>query len=134
MKFAEMTQEVQIARPTPMKVHNDIGLTPGRRKANQIFKLAVNNMEDRGRPEARDLEIDLGLVYKLKNFPEIDINVDNLDEMVHELMACLEDRIRARQRLLTDFEARRELKIEVFKKQQHLLNLNFLQQSWVCVS
>jgi len=33
MKFAEMTQEVQIARATPMK--QDLGLTPGRRKANK---------------------------------------------------------------------------------------------------
>lgn len=34
MKFAEMTQEVQIAKPAPMKI--DLGLTPGRRQANKV--------------------------------------------------------------------------------------------------
>lgn len=108
MKFAEMTQEVQIARPTPMRTHLDFGLTPGRRKANQIFKQAVDNLEDLGRPEARSLEIDLGLVYSLKSFPRINLTVDTIDETVRELMDCLEDRLRSRGRLLDDFHARRE--------------------------
>lgn len=32
MKFAEVTQEVQVARPTEIKF--DVGLTPGRRRGN----------------------------------------------------------------------------------------------------
>lgn len=40
MKFAEMSQEVQIARPTPVRL--DFGFTPGRRKANQVY-LAHHN-------------------------------------------------------------------------------------------
>lgn len=34
MKFAEMTQEVQIARPNPVML--DLGFTPGRRQANKV--------------------------------------------------------------------------------------------------
>jgi len=34
MKFAEMTQEVQVARPHD--IYADIGLTPGRRRMQQI--------------------------------------------------------------------------------------------------
>jgi hypothetical protein len=34
MKFAEMTQEVQVARSTVTKL--DLGLTPGRRQANKV--------------------------------------------------------------------------------------------------
>lgn len=108
MKFAELTQEVQIARQTPMKPTLDNGYTPGRRKANQLFRQAVIHLEDAGRPEARDLEIDLGLVYKLPSFPEFQLHSDNYQDVVRELMICLEDRIRCRQRLLEDFEARRE--------------------------
>lgn len=108
MKFAEITQEVQIARQTPMKPTMENGLTPGRRKANQLFRQAMQNLEDIGRPEARDMEIDLGLVYKLPSFPDFLLRSENSQEVTRELMICLEDRIRCRQRLLDDFEARRE--------------------------
>ena len=36
MKFAEMTQEVQVARPIITKI--DLGFTPGRRQANKVSK------------------------------------------------------------------------------------------------
>lgn len=111
MKFAEITQEVQIARPTPMRNVIESGMTPGRRKANHIFKLAMNNLEESGKPEAKDVHIDLGLVYKLPSFANFHLNVDNVNEVVKELMVCLEDRMRCRQRLLNDFEARRKFKL-----------------------
>jgi len=34
MKFAEITQEVQVARPHD--IYTDIGLTPGRRRMHQL--------------------------------------------------------------------------------------------------
>jgi hypothetical protein len=34
MKFAEITQEVQVSQPSDIKL--DFGLTPGRRKANRV--------------------------------------------------------------------------------------------------
>ena len=39
MKFAEMTQEVQVSRPTTAKL--DIGFQPGRRHANKVI-YAIN--------------------------------------------------------------------------------------------
>lgn len=35
MKFAEVTQEVQVARSTATKL--DLGYTPGRRQANKVY-------------------------------------------------------------------------------------------------
>lgn len=37
MKFAEMTQEVHIARSNPVKL--DLGFTPGRRQANKVMSV-----------------------------------------------------------------------------------------------
>jgi len=108
LKFAEITQEVQIARQTPMKPTLEHGMTPGRRKANQLFRQAMTNLEDMGRTEARHLEIDLGLVYKLPSFPEFHLRSDNASEVIRELMICLEDRLRCRARLAMDFDARRK--------------------------
>ena len=40
MKFAELTQEVQIAR-SQQTVRFDVGLAPGRRRQNQQYKEAI---------------------------------------------------------------------------------------------
>lgn len=107
MKFAEMTQEVQVPRPTAPRI--DTGLTPGRRKANQMFKIAVNNLDQRGQTEARMLDIDLGLVYSLgPNFPTCKPNSPESEEYIQELMHLLEQRIQKRKLLLSDFNARRK--------------------------
>lgn len=107
MKFAEMTQEVQIARPTPMK--SDIGFTPGRRKANQIFKMAVNNLEEMGRADAKKLDVDIGLVYSLgPKFPDYRLISPETDEIIIQLMQHLDQRIQKRATLLDDFNARRK--------------------------
>lgn len=37
VKFAEMTQEVHVTRPNPVKL--DLGFTPGRRQANKVAAL-----------------------------------------------------------------------------------------------
>lgn len=109
MKFSEMTQEVQIARPTPMKNPLDIGLTPGRRKANQIFKAAVSNLEENGKPEARHFEVDLGLVYSLgPSFPNYRLDSIENERVIQDLMKFLENRIEKRRILLDDFNARQD--------------------------
>lgn len=109
MKFAEMTQEVQIARPTPMKPQPmDAGLTPGRRKANQLFRIAVNNLVDVGNSDARKLNVDLGLVYSLSaNFPDYRLDSPEADQIIVQLIQHLEQRIQKRKILLDDFDARR---------------------------
>jgi hypothetical protein len=67
MKFAEMSQEVQISKPLPSRL--DFGLTPGRRKFNEDAKKSkdmINLGEKR-----KDLTVghcfgfvDSGVVYK----------------------------------------------------------------------
>lgn len=107
MKFAEITQEVQVPRPTPIKV--DMALTPGRRKANNIFKLAINNLESNGLPEARALNFDMGLVYSLgPNFPEIKLNTPDCDNLIRELERHLLHRIEKRKILLEDLNIRQD--------------------------
>jgi kinesin family protein 23 len=109
MKFAEITQEVQIARQTPMKPTLENGLTPGRRKANQLFRQAMQNLHENGYNEACNLDIDLGLIYKLPSFPDYQLRNDNINDVMKELTICLEDRMRCRQRLMEDLDVRRKL-------------------------
>lgn len=107
MKFAEMTQDVQIARPTPIK--HDIGLTPGRRKANQLFRQAVSNLDEMGQHEARNLDIDLGLVYSLgPSFSDYQLDSPESEMIITQLMHHLQLRIQKRKKLLEDFDARRK--------------------------
>ncbi|XP_001868064.2 kinesin-like protein KIF23 [Culex quinquefasciatus] len=106
MKFAEMTQDVQIARPTPVKV--DVGLTPGRRKANQLYKVALSDIERR-HGEVENKEIDLGLVYSLgPKFPEFKLSGPEAENLIQELIKTLENRILKRKSLVDDFDARQD--------------------------
>lgn len=103
MKFAEVTQEVQVARPTVNKL--DLGYTPGRRQANKIFKEAKNRLEKEGRVETNGLEIDIGLVYSLGGpFPELEMNTPHNDQIITNLMHFLEQRINKRNMLRTDLQ------------------------------
>lgn len=100
-----MTQEVQVQRATPMRM--DVGLTPGRRKANQLFKMAVNNLDAMGRAEARKLDVDVGLVYSLgPKFPEYRLNSPEAEHTIANLMKHLEQRIQKRHILLNDYTAK----------------------------
>lgn len=123
MKFAEMTQEVQVARPTITKV--DLGFTPGRRQANKIFKEARSKLEKEGRPEAADLEIDIGLVYSLGGpFPELEISSPRNDQIITSLMHFLEQRINKRNILRSDLQQKQnELRKMLMTVEQEHLNL-----------
>ncbi|XP_002026952.2 kinesin-like protein KIF23 [Drosophila persimilis] len=117
MKFAEMTQEVQIARATPIKT--DLGLTPGRRKANKLFKIAVKNLNELGMSEAKDLKVDVGLVYSLgPDFPLCQVDSPEAEVKIQELMHYLEQRIEKRKRL----RANLDIKCDNFR--QMLMNLD----------
>lgn len=51
MRFAEMTQEVEVARPVDRPI---CGFTPGRRNRNQAFKEELSRkLEERGGPVDR---------------------------------------------------------------------------------
>ncbi|XP_076654746.1 kinesin-like protein KIF23 [Halictus rubicundus] len=103
MKFAEVSQEVQVTNSTTSKL--DLGYTPGRRQANKIFKEAKNRLESSGNPAAGDLEVDLGLVYSLGGpFPNTDLSSPHNDEIITTLMRFLEMRIQKRNVLQEDLK------------------------------
>ncbi|XP_031366773.1 kinesin-like protein KIF23 isoform X2 [Apis dorsata] len=123
MKFAEMTQEVQVARPTVTKI--DFGFTPGRRQANKLFKEARSKLQKEGRLEAGDLEIDVGLVYSLGGpFPELEINSPRNDQIITNLMHFLEQRINKRNILRTDLQQKQnDLRKMLMTMEQDHMNL-----------
>lgn len=97
MRFAEMAAEVEVAKPQVIDVAATIGLASGRRKANRLFTTARDNL---ARPEAKDLEMDLGLVYSLgPDFPSLELNSSQAAHIIKELMAHLEMRIGRRETL-----------------------------------
>ncbi|CAK9817767.1 Kinesin-like protein KIF23 [Anthophora quadrimaculata] len=103
LKFAEVSQEVQITNSTMSKL--DLGYIPGRRQANKIFKEARNRLESAGNPDAADLELDLGLVYSLGGpFPEMELTNPHNDKIITTLMRFLELRIQKRNLLQEDLK------------------------------
>lgn len=97
MRFAEMAAEVEVSKPQIVDVAANMGLTSGRRKANKLFNAARDNI---ARPEAKDLELDLGLVYSLgPDFPSLELNSSKAAHITKELMAHLEMRINRRETL-----------------------------------
>jgi len=61
-----------------------------------------------GRPEAKKLDIDLGLVYNLGHFPDFRLNTPEADNVIHELMKYLEQRIDKKKILLNDLNMRQD--------------------------
>lgn len=117
MKFAEMSQEVQIARPTPVQL--DFGFTPGRRKANQMFRAVTHHLEEDG--VNANIPLDADLIYSLATeFPSMDILGPDGDKKIAELRNFIEDRIKHRSLLHKDLLAKQEnfraLLVEVEKE------------------
>lgn len=103
LKFAEVSQEVQVTNSTNTRV--DLGYTPGRRQANKMFKEARNRLECAGHQDAAALEVDLGLVYSLGGpFPGMDVTNPHNDEIITTLMRFLELRIQKRNVLREDLK------------------------------
>lgn len=97
MRFAEMAAEVEVTKPQIHDVASAMGLMSGRRKANRLFNTARDNI---ARQDAKDLELDLGLVYSLgPDFPSLELNSSQAAHIIKELMAHLEMRISRREML-----------------------------------
>ncbi|NXY84579.1 KIF23 protein, partial [Alcedo cyanopectus] len=104
MRFAEMTQEVEVARPVDRSL---CGLTPGRRFRNQALREELSRkLELRGGPVGGEPEEQSLPEVFLQNFPPlpscdlIDIN-DNLT--IPKLLEVLEKRRQMRQTMTEDF-------------------------------
>jgi len=126
MQFAEMTQEVLIERA--VTVRPDLGLTPGRKRANQVYKEAVKRLAEQGE-DVDDLVMDLTPVYSLgPEWPPLEVDQFDNEEVIEKLKVYLEKRLRTRQTLLSDHEKRqtkfRELLMRLEKEAVLLRNDN----------
>ena len=127
MQFAEMTQEVMIERAA-FNPRPDLGLTPGRKRANQVFKEAVKRLEEQGE-DVRDLVMDLTPVYSLgPEWPPLEVDQYDNEEVIEQLKHYLEKRIKTRRTLLADHDKRqskfRELLFNLEKDSVLLKNEN----------
>ncbi|XP_044835934.1 kinesin-like protein KIF23 isoform X3 [Mauremys mutica] len=104
MRFAEMTQEVEVARPVDKPL---FGLTPGRRFRNQAFKDELSRkLEIRGGPISGETEEQSVAEMLLQNFPPLpscELLDVNDDQTLPRLIEVLEKRHRMRQMLSEEF-------------------------------
>jgi len=116
MQFAELTQEVQIERAVGVRF--DLGLTPGRRRANQVYKEAVRRLEEQGE-EVEHLVMDLAPVYSLgPAWPPLELTQFDSEEVIERLKVFLEKRISTRKTLLEDQTNRQGKFRELLAKQE----------------
>ncbi|XP_077298174.1 kinesin family member pavarotti [Arctopsyche grandis] len=102
MRFAEVAMEVEVSRPRAL-IDIGAGMTPGRRKANLLFKQAREKILSDGRSEANNLEVDLALVYSLGgDFPSLELGTTQAEETIKKLVTHLELRLQRRKALLRD--------------------------------
>ncbi|NXN42328.1 KIF23 protein, partial [Rhinoptilus africanus] len=104
MRFAEMTQEVEVARPVDRPL---CGLTPGRRFRNQAFQEELSRkLEMRGGPVDAETEEQSVLETVLQNFPPLpacELLDINDDQTLPKLIEVLEKRHKLRQMLIKEF-------------------------------
>ncbi|KAI9580496.1 kinesin-like protein KIF23 [Glossina fuscipes] len=106
MRFAEMAQEVQIVRATPIK--NILGLTPRGGKANKISKIAVSNLNKLHNADEKNFDADVRLDCLLgPSFPEYKIGTQaQAESSTQELTQYLQRRIERKKALRIDLESK----------------------------
>uniref|UniRef100_A0A8B9PDG3 Kinesin-like protein n=1 Tax=Apteryx owenii TaxID=8824 RepID=A0A8B9PDG3_APTOW len=104
MRFAEMTQEVEVARPVDKPL---CGLTPGRRFRNQAFREELSRkLEIRGGPingETEEQSVSEMLLQSFPPLPSCELLDVNDDQTLPKLIEVLEKRHRLRQMLSEEF-------------------------------
>ena len=106
MKFAELTQEVQVARPQDHRM--DIGLAPGRRKMNLRYKEALNKAKEEGISPS-EVPVTAHLVYTMgPGFPRLELKEPSDEFTLQNLMGYLKDRENRRLTLTTDLSKKEE--------------------------
>ncbi|XP_042268414.1 kinesin-like protein KIF23 isoform X4 [Thunnus maccoyii] len=102
MRFAEMTQEVEVARPVDRPI---CGFTPGRRHRNQAFKEELSRkLEERGGPINRDMSSVINhLVQSLPPLPSSELTDPHDDITLPRLIEALHNRYRIRQMMIEEY-------------------------------
>lgn len=100
MRFAEMAQEVQIARAIQPNVRIEpatpkasTALLPGRRKANRVLTEAYRKLEQAGVPEPRaQVPFDVGLVFSTVRsaWPPLELTSCSDDRLINNLVEYLQ--------------------------------------------
>ena len=121
MKFSELTQEVQIERPQALKPN--LGLTPGRRRGNQIYKEAMRRIESEGNLD-HQVE-DLAPLYSLgPDWPTLELQQFDEEEVIERLKSFLEQRIATRSRLMKDhLDKTGEFRDQLVKREEEVVLL-----------
>nr|XP_045596708.1 kinesin-like protein KIF23 [Procambarus clarkii] len=95
MKFAELVSEVQIDRATPLP-QRDLGLPPGRRQANKLFKEIYIKLQEEN---VKNLEVDVNMIYRLAPaWPPLNYNDNEWREFCDTLKTYLRMRIQYREK------------------------------------
>ncbi|XP_041651548.1 kinesin-like protein KIF23 isoform X2 [Cheilinus undulatus] len=102
MRFAEMTQEVEVARPVDRPI---CGFTPGRRHRNQAFKEELSRkLEERGGPTDRDIpSVISSVVHSLPPLPSCELTDPYDDITLPRLIEALQNRYRIRQMMIDEY-------------------------------
>ncbi|XP_044050491.1 kinesin-like protein KIF23 isoform X2 [Siniperca chuatsi] len=102
MRFAEMTQEVEVARPVDRPI---CGFTPGRRHRNQAFKEELTRkLEERGGPIDRDVPSVIShLVHSLPPLPSSELIDAHDDITLPRLIEALQNRHKIRQMMIDEY-------------------------------
>uniref|UniRef100_A0A7N8XXW4 Kinesin-like protein n=1 Tax=Mastacembelus armatus TaxID=205130 RepID=A0A7N8XXW4_9TELE len=117
MRFAEMTQEVEVARPADRPI---CGFTPGRRYRNQ-----------RGGPIDRDVPSVINhLVHSLPPLPSCELTDPHDDITLPRLIEALQNRHRVRQMMIEDYnKAANMMKSMLQELDNNLISRdNFIQE------
>ncbi|XP_027017836.1 kinesin-like protein KIF23 isoform X3 [Tachysurus fulvidraco] len=102
MRFAEMTQEVEVARPVDRPIY---GFAAGRRQRNQAFKEELSRrLEERGGPVDAEPSTSLNqLVQNMPPLPSCEISDPTDDHTLPRLIEALEKRHRIRQMMTEEY-------------------------------
>lgn len=115
MRFAEATQEVKVARSEGAKF--DLGFTPGRGKANRLYKGVIEELEQV--KEESTAEIHLKPLQRFEPFPKLEMTLAEDNKTLMDLMNYLQRRIVLRNSLLREQNQKEEaLRAQILNLQQ----------------
>uniref|UniRef100_A0A8C1BNS1 Kinesin-like protein n=2 Tax=Cyprinus carpio TaxID=7962 RepID=A0A8C1BNS1_CYPCA len=129
MRFAEMTQEVEVARPVDRPI---CGFAAGRRQRNQAFKEELTRrLEDRGGPVDGDSPTVLNqLLQSFPPLPPCEISGPNDNVTLPRLIEALEKRHKVRQMMVEEYNKTANMLKSVLQEQDSnlLSKENFIQE------
>ncbi|XP_052388049.1 kinesin-like protein KIF23 isoform X2 [Carassius gibelio] len=129
MRFAEMTQEVEVARPVDRPI---CGFAAGRRQRNQAFKEELTRrLEERGGPLDGDSPTVLNqLLQSFPPLPPCEISGPNDDVTLPRLIEALEKRHKFRRMMVEEYNKTANMLKSVLQEQDSnlLSKENFIQE------